>query len=44
MHGGWIWAESKEGIGNSFCFTLPKANVQPVAASATKSAEKHHQN
>jgi PAS domain S-box-containing protein len=32
MHGGWIWAESRDGRGNSFCFTLPKSGVQPVAA------------
>ena len=44
MHGGWIWAESRDDRGNSFCFTLPKSNVQPAAASAVKAAEKHHQN
>jgi signal transduction histidine kinase len=44
MHGGWIWAESKDGRGNSFCFTLPKSSVQPAAASAVKAAENHHQN
>jgi len=45
MHGGWIWAESRDGRGNSFCFTLPKPNVQPAAvATATKAAEKHRQN
>jgi signal transduction histidine kinase len=41
MHGGWIWAESRDGRGNSFCFTLPKSGVQPPAASAVKTAENH---
>jgi PAS domain S-box-containing protein len=51
LHGGWIWAESKDGLvpplggarrGNSFCFTLPKSSVQPAAVStAAKAAEKH---
>jgi len=41
MHGGWIWAESGDGRGNSFCFTLPKQNVQTVAASTA--AEEHRQ-
>ena len=44
MHGGWIWAESRDGRGNSFCFTLPKSGVQQAAASAVKAAEKHPQN
>jgi signal transduction histidine kinase len=44
MHGGWIWAESRDGRGNSFCFTLPKSCVQPAAASAVKAAENHRQN
>jgi len=42
MHSGWIWAESKDKRGNSFCFTLPKphANVQAVAApTVAESAE-----
>lgn len=44
MHGGWIWAESKDKQGNSFCFTLPKSSVQPAAAPATvNAAEKHRQ-
>ena len=34
MHGGWIWAESKDKQGNSFCFTLPKSGVQLAAAQA----------
>jgi PAS domain S-box-containing protein len=33
MHGGWIWAEGRDGRGNSFCFTLPKPSVQAAAAS-----------
>jgi PAS domain S-box-containing protein len=44
MHGGWIWAESRDERGNSFCFTLPKSSVQPAAASAVKAAENHRQN
>jgi signal transduction histidine kinase len=44
MHGGWIWAESRDDRGNSFCFTLPKSNVQLAVASATKAAKKYHQN
>ena len=43
MHGGWIWAEGKDDRGNSYCFTLPKSNAQPVATSAAKAAQKHHQ-
>ena len=45
MHGGWIWAEGRDGRGNSFCFTLPKQNVQAAAAlTAIKAAKKHRQN
>ncbi len=40
MHGGWIWAESRDGRGNSFCFTLPKSGVQPAAVSAQKESQK----
>jgi PAS domain S-box-containing protein len=41
MHGGCIWAESKDGQGNSFCFTLPKLDVEAVAAStAVKKQQK----
>jgi len=36
MHGGWILAKSGDGRGNSFCFTLPKSNLQPAAVSANK--------
>jgi len=44
MHGGWIWAESKDKQGNSFCFTLPKPNVQAVTASTVaEAAEQPHQ-
>ena len=32
MHGGRIWAESGEGQGNNFRFTLPKAGTQKEAA------------
>jgi hypothetical protein len=40
MHGGWIWAESRDGRGNSFCFTLPKLNVQAAAVSTHKKLQK----
>ncbi|MFH1371524.1 MAG: ATP-binding protein [Planctomycetota bacterium] len=40
MHGGWIWAEGRDSRGNSFCFTLPKPNVQPAAASTHKKLQK----
>ena len=36
MHGGWIWAEGRDGRGNSFCFTLPKPSVQAAAASTRR--------
>jgi PAS domain S-box-containing protein len=43
MHGGWIWAEGKGSRGNSFCFTLPKPNLQPADASTGQgSREEHH--
>jgi signal transduction histidine kinase len=41
MHGGWIWAEGRDGRGNSFCFTLPKSNLQPAAASTHKKLQKN---
>ena len=45
MHGGWIWAESRDGRGNSFCFTLPKSSVQPAAAATRqRQAQKHRRN
>ncbi|GAF71835.1 unnamed protein product, partial [marine sediment metagenome] len=40
MHNGWIWAESKDGRGNSFCFTLPKTNTQAVTASTSAEGTK----
>ena len=40
MHGGWIWAESRDEQGNSFCFTLPKSSVQAVVAPTHKKLEK----
>jgi signal transduction histidine kinase len=42
MHGGWIWAESRDGRGNSFCFTLPKQNVQTAAASTNQGRTQNH--
>jgi PAS domain S-box-containing protein len=44
MHGGWIWAEDRDGRGNSYCFILPKHGVDSaVASTAAESAEKHHE-
>ena len=40
MHGGWILAKSRDGQGNSFCFTLPKPNLQTAAASTNKKLKK----
>jgi PAS domain S-box-containing protein len=35
QHGGTIWAESKEGQGSRFCFTIPlqPSNLEPVTWS-----------
>ncbi|MDD5327388.1 MAG: PAS domain S-box protein [Phycisphaerae bacterium] len=45
LHGGWIWAEGRDNKGNSFCFTLPKANAQPLAAATnSKYPQKLNQN
>jgi PAS domain S-box-containing protein len=41
MHGGWIWAEGGDGRGNSFCFTLPKLNIQPAAAETRQRQTKN---
>jgi PAS domain S-box-containing protein len=40
MHGGLIWAKSRDGQGNSFCFSLPKPNLQMAAASTHKKLQK----
>jgi signal transduction histidine kinase len=44
MHGGWICAESGDGRGNSFRFTLPKPNLQPAAASSRQDGAEKHRN
>ena len=33
LHSGSIWFENRDEQGNSFCFSLPKSNVQKVLAS-----------
>ncbi len=39
-HGGCIWAESGDGQGNNFCFTLPKSGVQEEVSTAAKAGER----
>ena len=41
MHGGRIWAENGDELGNSFCFTLPKSGVQEGVASAVVKAREN---
>jgi len=35
-NGRYTWAESEDGQGNNFCFTLPKSDVQKEVATAVK--------
>ena len=39
-HGGCIWAESGDGRGNNFCFTLPKSGVREEVSTVSKAGER----
>ncbi|MBA7679904.1 Adaptive-response sensory-kinase SasA [subsurface metagenome] len=39
-HGGCIWAESEDGQGNNFCFTLPKSGIREEVSTAAKAGER----
>ncbi len=41
LHGGQIWAESRQGVGTTLCFTVPLPETESVLATTVKTGDVH---